>query len=521
MPGARAKVANEAALALERAIGPPWPSQGSGETVIDAELLTTGVRGLDEILGGGLARAYTYLVEGAPGSGKTTLGMQFLLEGAQRGERCALVSISESVRELRNSAASHGWSLDDLEVVEVRRADDLLDPESRYTMFHPSEVEFGETMERLRDELGRLAPTRVLIDSISELRLLAEAPLSYRRHLRALVQYCASRDITAIITDEGADGRHDLHLHSLVHGVIALRAETPTYGPFHRHLQVKKIRGRPFLEGEHDFTIEHGGLQVHPRLVAADYARRPSFELLPSGSDTLDQMLGRGLPRGTGTLLLGPSGSGKSSLTTLFVHAAAERGERVAGFLFDEAVPSYLARAEGLGLDLREAVESGQVELTPVDTAEMTPGLFARLVQQAVEERDARIVVIDSLSGYMHAMPDQRDLTLHLHELLAFLGRRDVATFMLLAQHGIFTDNAAIDASYLADTVILLRYFEAEGEVRQAISVIKKRIGGHERTLRELVLRDGIRIGEPLRNLRGILTGVPGTIGESAGNSAP
>jgi circadian clock protein KaiC len=475
-------------------------------------VIPTGIEGLDNILHGGLVPNRLYLLEGDPGAGKTTLALQFLLAGLRSKEPCMLVTLSETAEELRASALSHGWNLDGLHILEILASEETLKPDARYTMFHPSEVELAETTKRVLAEAARIKPARLVFDSLSELRLLAENPLRYRRQILALKQHFARQQCTVIFIDDRTGSDRDSHLHSLAHGVISLERRTVEYGTMRRQLQVTKLRGRRFREGLHDMTILYGGIQVFPRLVAAEHRIQYQRESITSGLASLDSLLGGGLAKGTSTLVVGAAGTGKSSLATQFVRNAAMRGEKAVIYLFDEAVATFIERSAGLGFDIMPLVEKGYIELRQVDPAELSPGEFAHAVRQAVDQDKARIVVIDSLNGYLQAAPSERFLTLHLHELLTYLGQQGVTTIMMVTQHGLVGGSfeMPLDASYLADTVILLRYFEALGEVRQAVSVMKKRTGKHERTIRELRLGEGgIWIGEPVRDFHGILSGMP------------
>jgi circadian clock protein KaiC len=487
----------------------------------DGATLSTGVAGLDDVLLGGLPRGRLYLVEGDPGSGKTTLGLQFLLQGAQRGEACLFVTLSESEQELRESAASHGWTLDSVRFVDAIPSEESLSTDASYRMYHPSEVELGETVKAVMAEAERIKPKRVVIDSVSELRLLAANPLRYRRQILALKRFFSRNRCTVLFTDDQIGAEQDVHLHSLAHGVITLERVIPEYGTMRRRLQVGKMRGLAFREGYHDFVIRRGGVRVFPRLVAAEYREPQTRTALESGLSALDALLGGGLARGTSTLVLGAAGTGKSTLATQFARAAAARGERTSLFIFDEAVATFLERSAGLGLEVEPLMEAGQMLVRQVDPAELSPGEFAHEVRESVE-RGSRVVVIDSLNGYLNAMPSEQFLTLHLHELLSYLGQRGVTTVLVMTQHGIVANDAIspVDASYLADTVMLLRYFEAAGEVRQAISVIKKRTGRHERTIRELRFDKGLVVGEPLRNFQGVLSGTPEFVGQASSDGA-
>lgn len=473
--------------------------------------LATGSAGLDQILEGGFPANRLYLLEGDPGTGKTTLALQFLLEGARRKEPVLYVTLSETKEELTAVARSHGWSLEGVNLHELVPPEESLKTESQYTIFHPSEVELGETTRAVIEEVERIQPRRVVFDSLSEMRLLARDPLRYRRQILALKQFFAGRKSTVLLLDDRTSADADLQVQSIAHGVLMLEQLELDYGAERRRLRVSKLRGSRFLGGFHDFTIRTGGVEVFPRLVAAGRGSEFKPEAVASGVAELDALLGGGLDRGTATLVLGPAGSGKSSLATHFAAAAAARGERAAAFIFDEGVNTYLHRAAGLGIDLRAEVEAGHLTVQQVDPAELSPGEFAHAVCEAVE-RSARLVVIDSLNGYLQAMPDERFLTAQMHELLTFLNQKGVVTLLVMAQHGFLGSmSSPVDVSYLADTVVLLRYFEAAGAIRRAISVVKKRTGRHEDTIREMRLSAsrGVEVGEPLTAFRGVLTGVP------------
>lgn len=475
------------------------------------ELASTGVPGLDDVLGGGLAPRRVFLVEGVPGSGKTTLAMSFLREAARRGEPVLCVTLSESREELESVAASHGWSLEGVTVREIIPQPKELDPEEQYTMFHPSEVELADTMKSIAAEADRLRPTRVVLDSLSELRLLASSPLRYRRQILAMKQYFAGSGATLLMLDDRIVAERDIHVQSLAHGVIQLEQLQPQYGSDRRRLRVAKYRGQAYRAGYHDYVIRRGGLEVFPRLVAAEHRTVPTRRIISSGLPELDNVLGGGIACGTSTLLLGGSGTGKSCLTAQIVASAAAAGQPGAMFVFDESVGMLLSRSDGLGIPLRKEVDAGRVTLQQVDPAELSPGELVHSIRCAVDERGARVIVIDSLNGYLQSMPEESFLITQLHELLSFLGQRGVATLLVGTQQGLIGPlQSPIDASYLSDCVILLRYFEACGEVRQAISVIKKRDGSHERTIREFRFgAGGISIREPLTEMRGVLTGVP------------
>lgn len=473
------------------------------------ERAATGIAGLDEILGGGFPRNRMYLIEGTPGAGKTTLALQFLLEGAARGEAGVYATLSETEEELRDVAASHGWSLDAITICDLQTSEESLKADSQYTLFHPSEVELSETTRSVLDIVERVNPTRVVFDSLSEMRLLARDSLRYRRQILALKHYFTERQCTVLLLDYPAPRSGDFQLQSLTHGVLTLEHLNPEYGGQRRRLRVQKIRGVRFHNGYHDFHILTGGLAVYPRLVAAEQRQQNVGEPAPSGLPELDVMLGGGLVRGSSTIVLGPSGVGKSVITSQYVAAAAARGEASAVFLFDESPASWRTRGTSLGLDLDRHIEEGRIRLQQVDPAELSPGELAQVVREAVEEQGVRIVVIDSLNGYRQSMPEERYLTLHLHELLTYLNQQGVLTFLVLAQHGLVGTGveSPVELTYLSDSIILLRFFEAFGQIRQAISVVKKRLGDHERTVRELQLGPGIRVGGQIRQFQGILSG--------------
>jgi len=485
------------------------------------KLITIGIDGLDEVLRGGLVPHGLYLIEGDPGSGKTTLALQFMLAGIKRGERCMYVTLSEEELELRAGAQSHGWSLDGIHIHEIIASEESLKPDARYTMYHPSEVELAETTKAVLAEAARIKPDRMVLDSLSEFRMLAENPLRYRRQILALKRYFARQQTTLLLLDDNTGEGRDMQLHSSAQGVISLTRTTPEFGSVRRQLQVTKMRGRAFSEGRHDFVIRHGGLQVFPRLVAAEHKAPSERGAVDSGIPHLDTLLGGGLARGTSTLLVGAAGTGKSSLATQFVLTAGKRGEHAVIFLFDESIATFLERSKGFGMDVQGMVDSGQLSLRQVDPAELSPGEFAHSLRTAVEDENTRMVVIDSLNGYLNATPSERFLTLHIHELLTYLGQQGVTTLLLMTQHGMVGADVyvPIDASYLADSVISLRYFEAFGEVRQAISVIKKRTGKHERTIREMRFDKGITVGNPVRDFEGVLTGFPRFVGDALGGN--
>jgi circadian clock protein KaiC len=464
------------------------------------------------VLSGGLTPHRTYLIEGVPGAGKTTLALQFLLEGAKRGEPVLYVTLSESEEELRAGAASHDWSLDRIAVRELIAGENSLRAEDQYTMFHPSEVELSETTKTLLQDVERIKPARLVFDSLSELRLLAGSPLRYRRQILALKQFFGGRHCTVLLLDDLTSTDRDLQVQSIAHGVVRLEQMYPEYGSERRRLIVLKYRGTSFRGGYHDYIIKRGGLQVFPRLIASEHRQDAIPGRLGSGIAELDLLLGGGIERGSSTLIVGGAGTGKSSLAAQFVASAAASGQRGAFFIFDESPGTLLTRSDELGIGLRRHVESGRVTVHQIDPAELSPGEFSHLIRHAVDRDQASVVVIDSLNGYLNAMPEEHFLIIHLHELLSYLGQRGVATLMVAAHRGLIGGQmiTPVDATYLADAVIVIRYFEMNGEVRQAISIVKKRGGAHERTIREFCLESGrIRVGKPLRAFRGILTGVP------------
>jgi circadian clock protein KaiC len=477
-----------------------------------APCVKSGIAGFDNVLGGGFTPHRLYLVEGVPGSGKTTLAVQFLLEGVRNGESVLYVTLSESAEELQAVAASHGWSLDGITIRELVASEQSLSTDEQYTMFHPSEVELSETTKTILSDVERIKPTRVVFDSLSELRLLAGNPLRYRRQILALKQFFSGRKCTVLLLDDMTSTSHDLQVQSIAHGAVRLEQMYPEYGAERRRLIVLKFRGVRFRGGYHDYLIKRGGIEVYPRLIASEKPAEPVEDKLGSGIAELDRLLGGGIERGTSTLIVGAAGTGKSSLAAQFVAAAARREQKSAMFIFDESTRTLLTRAAGLGIDLQQHVDAGAVTIQQVDPAELSPGEFAHTIRNAVERQHAKVIVIDSLNGYLNAMPEERFLIIQLHELLTYLGHAGVATLLIGAHQGLIGGQTItpVDASYLADAVILMRYFESRGEVRQAISVVKKRGGAHERTIREIRLEPGrISLGAPLRDFRGILSGVP------------
>jgi circadian clock protein KaiC len=467
---------------------------------------------LDDVLAGGFTRGRVFLIEGVPGSGKTTLALQFLIEGVKRGEQVLYVTLSESEEEIHDSAASHGWSLDGVTIREVIASERTLSSDEQYTMFHPAEVELSETTQTILADVERTKPSRVVFDSLSELRLLAGTPLRYRRQILALKQFFATRDATVLLLDDLTATDRDLQVQSISHGVLSLEQTNHDYGTVRRRLKVVKYRGHNFRGGYHDYVIQRGGLLVFPRLVASEHRTNTARGKIASDIPELDQLIGGGLEQGTSTLIVGAAGTGKSTLAAQFACAAAKRGQHAALFIFDESPDTLITRAASLGIDLRQHVDSGAIRIQAIDPAELSPGEFVHAIRTAVEHHKASVIVIDSLNGYLNAMPGDRFLVIQLHELLMYLGHHGVATLLIGAHQGLIGSamNTPVDASYLADAVILLRYFEAQGEVRQAISVVKKRGSRHERTIREFRMSNGrLEIGEPLRQFRGVLTGTP------------
>ena len=476
------------------------------------ERTRTGIEGLDDILAGGLLAHRLYLVDGDPGAGKTTLALQYLMEGAKQGEKCLYITLSETKEELLAGAHSHDWLLEGVEIVELISDEDDLDTDSQITMYPAAEVELHETTKRILAAVEKFNPTRVVFDSLSELRLLAQSSLRYRRQILALKQFFVGRKCTVILLDDKTSEGSDLHLQSIAHAVITLEQLAPIFGAARRRLRVIKFRGTDYRGGYHDFVIRQGGLSVFPRLVAIEHDKSFVRDRIKSGVTALDSLLGGGPDRGTSTLLMGPAGSGKSTVAVQYAVAAAERGEHAVIFAFDESADTLEARTSSLGIKFKEGRDAGQVQVQQIDPAELSPGEFAFLVRKAVEKDNARVVVIDSLNGYMNAMPEEKFLTAQLHELLTYLGRQGVTTLMVVAQHGMLGADmrSPVDTSYLADSVVLLRYFEYAGKVKKAISVVKKRSGAHEESIREMWFdNEGIHLSEPLAQYRGILTGTP------------
>ncbi len=477
---------------------------------------SSGITGLDFILRGGFTRDRLYLIEGTPGAGKTTLALQFLIEGATRGERVLYITLSESRIELDAVAAAHDWSLEGIHIHEVLPSENILNPDEQYSIFHPSDVEMGATTRDILSIVEELKPSRIVLDSLSELQLLAANPLVYRRQVLAFKQFFAGRGCTTLLLDDLTASSGDLQVRSIAHGVVALERMSTDYGGIRRRLEIVKYRGVPFREGLHDYRIQHGGIVVFPRLIAADSRELIRRECFSSKIGELDKLLGGGIEEGSSTLIAGPPGTGKSTLAVQFVHACLLQGRRAGMFIFEESASNLLNRSASMGIDLQPYLKSGALSLKQIDPAQLTPGEFVHEVCRTADD-GAKVIVIDSLNGFLQAMPNEQLLATHLHELLTYLGQRSVVTLLIGVQQGMLGTQmtTAMDASYIADNVILLRYFEAAGEVRQAISVFKKRGSAHERTIREMsITSTGIQIGPVLRNFHGILTGVPKVIAE-------
>jgi circadian clock protein KaiC len=488
--------------------------------------VSTGVVGLDEILGGGLPAGHLYMVEGESGAGKTTLGLHFLIDGRRRGERTLWITLSETERELTEAAASHGWSLDGIDVCNPSSLARTLSSDEAYSFFSPADVELDEIWTTIMEAANRIKPSRVVFDPFSDVRHLSRETLRYRRQVLGLREFFAERGATVLLMQEMTRGTSgDLQAEALVHGYLTLHQDAPLYGGQRRRLRVHKMRGMAFRDGYHDFAIHTGGVEVYPRLTAAEHLGEYAEETISSGLPALDTLLGGGIPRGSSLLILGAAGVGKSTLAAQYAHASVGRNERVALFIFDETTRTFSTRGEGLGIPVRAHIAEGRLAVRQIDSAEFSPGQFTRLVMREVEDEGAQVVIIDSLSGYLNAMPEEHALSAHLHELLTYLSNRNVVTILTLAQHGLVGNQVAspVDISYLADTVLLLRYFEASGAIRRAISVLKKRSGDHERYLRDMRIgSEGITIGEPLSQFRGVLSGQPeftGTAGQLVSES--
>ncbi|MEO7641263.1 MAG: ATPase domain-containing protein [Ramlibacter sp.] len=482
----------------------------------DQARASTGISGLDDVLGGGLPANHLYLVEGTPGAGKTTLGLQFLRRGVEAGETGLYITLSETASELRTVAASHGWTLDGVEIFELVTQEGL-GPDAEQTILHPSEIELGETTRGVMAAAGRIKPRRVVFDSLSEMRLLAQNSLRYRRQVLALKSFFATSGCTVLLLDDRSAANDDLQLHSISHGVISLDQRVDQYGPERRSLRVMKMRGIAFRGGEHDFNLETGGLAVFPRLVAAEHRTDFEASMVSTGSRELDNLLGGGLARGSNTLFSGPSGVGKTSTAISCVLTALKRGEKAAYYLFDEGLGTLLIRSRALGMDISAYLRSGQLRIHTLDPAEVSPGEFANMVRQAVEAEQASTIVIDSLNAYLQAMPGDKYLLLQMHELLTYLNQRGIVTLLILAQHGVLgAIRSDVDLSYLSDAILLFRFFEARGSLLKAVSVVKSRISEHELTIREFRLgSQGVQVGQALDDFEGVMTGVASYHGKS------
>jgi circadian clock protein KaiC len=483
--------------------------------------IRTGTAGLDTVLRGGLPRNRLYLLEGAPGSGKTTLALRFLLQGIADGESGLYVTLSETSEELRAVARSHDWDLDGIQLFELSSAAEVLGEGREQSILHPWEMELGGTVRLIQEQVDRTRPRRVVFDSLSEMRLLAQDPLRYRRQVLALKQYFSGRNATVMLVDDlaGSAGQRDAHLHSLCHGVITLERLTLEFGPARRRLEVQKLRGVDFIAGFHDMAIRPGGIEVFPRLIASEHHKPFIGDQVPSDVEELDALLFGGPLRGTSVLLTGPAGASKTSIVIQYVIAACKRGENCTLYEFDERIGTLLARAKAMGMDLQPFIDGGSLVINQVDPAELSPGEFTARVRHEVEQRKVKIIAIDSLEGYVSAMPQEQQLILQLHELLSYMNQQGVLTFLIAPQHGLVGTMATgqLNVSFLADTVVLLRFFEAEGRIRKAVSIIKHRGGPHENAIRELRIdAQGVRVGEPLVHFRGIMTGTPEYVGASA-----
>jgi circadian clock protein KaiC len=480
--------------------------------------ISTGIAGFDEVLGGGLPQGHLYLLEGESGAGKTTVGLQFLKEGREHGEATLWISLSETQHELRQIAESHGWSLEGVELCNPMTAKRAVHPDEQYSFFSPADVELEDIRTAIVEAVERIKPSRVVFDPFSDIRHLARDVLRYRRYVLYLREFFTMQNCTVLLMQEMTRGTPgDLQAEALVHGYMTLHQDSPEYGGQRRRLRVHKMRGIAFRGGFHDLSIETGGIDVFPRLIAAQHAGDAPEEIVTSGVEALDHLLGGGIERGSSVLIMGTAGVGKSTLATQYAMTMGERGEKAAIFIFDETTRTFRARSQKLGLDLEPGIDAGTVSVRQIDSAEVSPGQFSHMVMRAVDKEGAKLVVIDSISGYLSAMPEERFLFAHLHELLTYLGHRNIVTILTLAQHGLLGERveSPADISYLADTVVLIRYFEALGAIRRAISVVKKRTGPHERYVREMTITDdGVQIGEPLRQFSGVLSGRPSFSGE-------
>jgi circadian clock protein KaiC len=480
--------------------------------------LSTGISGLDDVLAGGLPKNRIYLVEGDPGSGKTTMALQFLLEGVRQGENCLYITLSESIAELRAVAESHGWDLKGIDLFELP-IEDQLSADAQNTFFHSAEIELGQTNEAIIGQIKKSKPVRIIIDSMTELKLMSQNAIRFRRQILAFKHFFMSINTTVLLLDDKTSTVSDQEIQSIVHGIIKLEQLAPEFGAERRRLKVTKLRGVSFRGGFHDFTIKKGGLVVYPRLIAAEHGVEATKDLVTSGIDGIDKLIGGGVERGSSTLIMGPAGSGKSTIAFQYAAHAANNNEHASIFTFDEGIRTLLNRANGLGLKLEKCLESKKLSIQQVDPAQLSPGEFASLVRESVDKYNSRVVVIDSLNGYLNSMPEERYLVIQMHELLSYLSQMGVATFLIVVQHGILgaAMSTAVDISYLADNVFLLRYFEYAGVVKQALSVVKKRAGYHERSIRELTFSSkGVQVGEPLKQFNGILSGTPVPLSEKS-----
>jgi circadian clock protein KaiC len=473
----------------------------------------TGVDGLDDVLSGGFPAHRLYLVQGEPGVGKTTLALQFLLEGVRAGEPVLYITLSETREELEQVARSHGWSLDGISLYDITNMEAFLGTASENSVFHPAEVELGETTASLLQLIEDVNPKRAVFDSLSEMRLLAREPLRYRRQILALKQYFAGKRCTVLLLDDQTSDAGDLQLQSIAHGVLRIEHVLSDYGGDRRRLRVQKLRGVEFRSGYHDLVMRTGGLRVLPRLVAAEHRREIHESVISSGVPSVDDLIGGGLDSGVSNLFLGPSGSGKSTVATLFAHAAARRGEKAVLYLFEESPRTLYKRSRALGMDLEAERDAGRIKIVHIDPAELTPGEFIHQVRDDIASGEVTVVVIDSLNGYLNAMNEERHLILQLHELCTYLGQQGVTSILVVVQHGMMGPGmvSPVDASYLADTLLLFRFFEHDGRISRAISVVKRRGGQHDTHIRELTIdaEKGLAVGRSLEHLRGVMTGVP------------